>query len=574
MIKNTVVNTASAIANVLEMDVMIVNTELEIIGNTYKNMVADEIYVDAKSIVGKSVSLGEEQVFLDKTENEGCRDCDFVDKCVIEGMFAVPIKLENVVIGAIGAIFRNKTIQQRVSSNKEGVIIFLRNMAELLSSKLRSVNQIRQIQEVSRERALIIETITDALVYVNNDGNINYHNRLFAKYFNVHENILNKPITKVLNHHLIKRFLYNRKNIDNSIFILNNGDVEFIGLVKCKNIKTNDELLGTMMIFSRIEDAYNVINEVSNNASYTSFDDMICHDEKMQEVVEKAKQLAISDEHLLIKGAEGVGKKLFASAIHNFSKRKKNYYLTIDCKAMTRNRYLSELFGIGEYGKHVGKFQLANGGTIVLEEIGDLPLNIQIDLLQYLNTGQIQLEEGIVIKNIDVRLIGTTRYSFSEKIAAGDFNEELYYRLNNNHLIIPDIKKRSKQEFKALIDFYIRKYSYIYNKVIKIEHENVDMLYEYSWPGNIKQLQRVIEKIIYNSKNGVLSGESIKTSIQALEKDIVSKEGILKFDEYEKEIIKMALAKYKDHKNMKAIVADKLGIGRATLYRKIDKYNL
>lgn len=576
LIKKTAENTASAIANVLEMDVIIVNTELEIIGNTFKNMVEKEIYVDIQSIVGKTVSTGEEQIFIDKYESNGCRECNFIDKCVIRGVFAVPIILENNVVGAIGAIFKNEDIQQRVKSNKQGVVIFMRNMAELLSSKLRSVNQIRQIKEVNRERELIIETITDALVYVNNDGNINYHNRLFAKYFNVYENIINKPITKVLKHNLIDNFLHSRKNVDNSIFILNNEDVDFIGLIKCKNIKTNGELVGTMMIFSRIEDAYNVINEVSNNASYIFFDNIICQDPKMLDIIKKAKQLAISDKHVLIKGPGGVGKKLFASSIHNFSKRKDNYYLAIDCKAMTRSRYLSELFGISEYGKHIGKFQLANGGTILFEEIGELPLNIQIDLLQYLNTGRIELEEGIVIKNIDVRLIATTRDSLHKKIKEGDFNEELYYLLTLNELKIPGIKERSKEDFIELLNFYVKKYSYIYNKKIDLDDKLIDILYDYDWPGNVKQLQRVIEKIIYNAKNEVVLSGDIKLVLSSMNHDIdiTSTNNILKFDEYEKLIIKSALDKYKNHKNAKAIVADKLGIGRATLYRKIDKYNL
>lgn len=576
LIKKTAESTASAIANVLEMDVIIVNTKLEIIGNTFKNMVEDEVYVDIQSIVGKTVSAGEEQIFIDKYENEGCRECSFIDKCVIRGVFAVPILLENNIVGAIGAIFKNEDIQLKVKSNKHGVVIFMRNMAELLSSKLRSVNQIRQIKEVNHERELIIETITDALVYVNNDGSINYHNRLFAKYFNVNENIINKPITKVLKHNLIDNFLHSRKNVDNSIFILNNEDIDFVGLIKCKNIKTNGDLLGTMMIFSRIEDAYNVINEVFNNASYTFFDNIICKDQMMQDIIKKAKKLAISDKHILIKGSEGVGKKLFASSIHNFGKRKDNYYLTIDCKAMTRSRYLSELFGISEYGKHIGKFQLANGGTILLDEVGELPLNIQIDLLQYLNTGKIELEEGIVIDDIDVRLIATTRSSLDKRIEEGDFNEELYYRLNLNELNIPSVKERSKEDFVEMLDFYVKKYSYIYNKKIELDDNLMDILYDYDWPGNVKQLQRVIEKIIYNAKSEVLLSGDIKLALNTNNHDIdiTSSDDIMKFDEYEKLIIKSALDKYKNHKNAKAIVADKLGIGRATLYRKIDKYNL
>lgn len=574
LIEKTVVNTASAIANVLELDVIIVNTDLEIIGNTYKNMVDDEIYVTIESIVGQAVIKGEMQIFIDKRENERCSGCDFIDKCVIEGVFAVPIKMENKVIGAIGTIFKNKDIQEKVRNNKDGVVAFLQNMAELLSSKLRSVNQIRKIKEVNRERELIIETITQALVYIDNDGNINYYNRHFAKYFDVKRNIINQPITKIIKHNLIDQFLYNRKNINNSIFILDNADIKFIGLITCRNIKINDELVGTMMIFRRIEDAYQVINEISNNASYTSFDNMIYHDKKMGEIISKGKKLAIIDEHMLIKGQQGVGKQLFCSSIHNFSSRKKSYFLTIQCDEISRDNYLSELFGISDYGKNIGKFQLANGGTIVLDEIGELPLNIQLDLLQYLNTGKIYLEKGIVIKDVDVRLIATTSIDLNEKIASGDFNEELYYRLNKNNLTLPSLKDRSKEEFGELVTFYTKKYAYIYNKNIEINNDGLDILYEYNWPGNIKQLKKVLEKLVYKCKGDKLSNDKVRAAVDSLGKYSLNEDKILSFDEYEKQIIKNALVKYKDHKNSKAIVANKLGIGRATLYRKIDKYGL
>lgn len=574
LIQDTVVSIAEAIANVLDIDVIIVDHECNIIGNTYKHMVSSEIIVDEKSVMGQVLTSGKVAAYVDKGKSLYCNECDYVSECIIQGMIAVPIRYEDKVVGAIGTIIKDKNIQERIKLNIDGIVFFLERMADLVASKLKNIEDYKKIELINKEKELIIESITDAIVFIDNNGNIIYFNDMFKEYFNVDITSINKKITKVIPHTIIERFLFNRKSIYNNIITIDNYDIKFKGLITCVNTKVNGDIFGTLIILKKIETAYKVINEISNNKSLATFDKIIYNDEKIKELIKKAKKIAITNKNILIKGEKGTGKKMIASAIHNFSSRKDNYFYVVNCNEISRENFLLDLFGISENGKNIGKFQLANNGTIVLNEICELPLNIQNDILEYINNGQMELEKGTVIKDINVRIIATTSQDIEELSSSNEFNEELFYRLNTTSIDIPSLNDRSKEEFDLLVNHFIKIFVNLLNKDnIEISERGLKILFSYHWQNNVKELKKIIERLVYKSKSSFISESLVKTTLK-ISNSHKSNEKIKKYDEYEKQILENALNQYKDCKNGKYIVAEKLDIGIATLYRKIKKYNL
>lgn len=573
LISDTVSSICEAIANVLDVDVIVVDKDLMIIGNTYKYMVENDINVSETSIVGTSIFDRVNRVVMNIDEVEKCRICKSRDSCKLRGVISIPILHENHIFGAIGIMLESVEKQEAFRKNLEGIKVFLENMADLLISKLISVDQMDQIRTINHEIEHIITNVKDGIIYLDRDNRISYFNNVFVDYFNIKTDIKNQKISQVIDHPIINNYLFSKKNLTDEVFVLQNSSANFKGLISCVNTNLNSQYLGSIITFRKIEETFRVMNEMLNNKSKIKMSHLICHDEDIYKEIDLAKKVAITDEAVLITGDSGVGKKTLAYSIHNFSNRKSNYVITIDCKYLPRSYYLSELFGIGESMINPGMLQLAHKGTIVFNEITNLPLNIQMDILSLITTGEIELEKGIVIKDIDVRIIGTTKHDIKAKVKEGYFSEELYYRLNGNSFYLKPLTERTKEDFFDFTLKFLDNYSKIFTRPkIDIEDEAIEALMNESWDENLKGLEKFLEQLVYHLESSKITAEMIEDELYKLH---ASTSGHIKtFDEYEKEFIENALNQYKGVKNRIFIVADKLGIGRATLYRKVNKYNL
>ena len=575
LIGNTVSSVAEAIANVLDVDVLVADTNLQIIGNTYKYMVDNDITVSEDSIIGVSIRSGKEKVIIDNNEYEKCRLCKDRDKCKIYGVISIPIKYEHSVIGAIGIMLSDRQMKSRFINNLQGITVFLQKMSDLLSSKLASIHQVKKIEFANKKIEHIVSNVKDGIVYLDKENNIAYYNNVFKEYFNIEHDITGHSIESVLDHPIINNYIYSYKNVSDEIFVLQSSNINFKGLISCVNTSLNSEYLGTVVTFRKIEETHRVMNEMLNNKSSITFSQLISEDVDIKNQVDRAKKVAINDGNLLITGGSGTGKKTLAYSIHNFSARKSNYLITMDCKYLPREYYLSELFGIGENMLNSGKLQLAHKGTLIFNEIANLPLNIQKDLLTYISTGEVKMEKGVVIKDIDVRIIATTKYDLKQKVKEGFFNEELFYRLSVDSFKLKDLNDRSKRDFTMFVKNFLNIYSKVFSKPqVLIDEDGIDALYNQQWTENIRGLEKFLEQIVYHTKRTRLTKEDIERELNQIVVDKPSETNIKTFDEYEKEIIANALEQYKGVKNKIDVVADILGIGRATLYRKISKYDL
>ncbi len=318
--------------------------------------------------------------------------------------------------------------------------------------------------------------------------------------------------------------------------------------------------------------------------------ELITHSPKMKEVISIIKKVADSPSTVLITGESGTGKELVARALHQNSSRVKNPFITINCSAIPETLIESELFGYekgaftGAVTAKLGRFELAHTGTLFLDEIGEISPEMQAKLLRVLQENILERVGGIQSIKIDIRLIAATNKDLSDEVKKGRFREDLFYRLSVVPIYLPPLRER-KEDFPHLVDFFIQKYNKKLGKHIQsIDTKAMEVLSKYMWPGNIRELQNVLERMILLSDMDSLTLRSLPSEISQLSeltlpaitpemlspgsfKEIV-KETTQKI---ERDLIVTALNK--THGNITK-AAKKLGISRKSLQNKMKEYQL
>ena len=288
--------------------------------------------------------------------------------------------------------------------------------------------------------------------------------------------------------------------------------------------------------------------------------------------------MAPLDATVLILGETGTGKELIAKAIHNLSNRKENAFITVNCAALPVQLIESELFGhekgsfTGAIEKRIGKFEVANGGTIFLDEIGELPLEIQAKLLRVLQEKEFERLGGKSTVHSDVRIVAATNRNLEKEVEQGKFRSDLFFRLNVFPIIVPPLRER-KDDIPLLIKYFIDKYSKKLGKEVKsIKKSDLDILLKYDWPGNIRELEHIIERAIIVSEGSNLNFEKLfGGNIRQTEPDFQSFKTLV---ENEKEHIINALKIANGKVTGENSAAQLLGINGKTLGSKMRKLKI
>lgn len=326
---------------------------------------------------------------------------------------------------------------------------------------------------------------------------------------------------------------------------------------------------------SRLEQQLQVIHEAEKSWSFVG------KSPKMQEAIRIGKKVAKSDSTVFLRGESGTGKEIMAKMIHALSDRHEKLMISINCAAIPENLVESELFGYEEGAftgakKHgsIGKFELADGSTIFLDEIGDMPLPVQTKLLRVLQESKVERIGGTKPIPIDIRVICATNRNIEQMVEEGKFREDLYYRLNIIPIELPPLRKR-KEDLPALIDYYIAYYNQKLGKnMMGVSAEALQTLMSYDWPGNVRELKNIIEYLANIAEEEEIQLADLPEHIVLRSErgyEDWSLEEIM--EEYEKRVLGSML-KQNASLAEKNQLADALKISRATLYRKLKKYDL
>ena len=304
-------------------------------------------------------------------------------------------------------------------------------------------------------------------------------------------------------------------------------------------------------------------------AARYNFGNIVFASEKMRAIIELSKKAAQTKSSVLIQGESGTGKELFAHSMHNFSPRKNKPFIAINCAAIPEALLESELFGhekgafTGADFKKIGKFELANEGTIFLDEISEMPLNLQAKLLRVLQEGEFQRIGGNETIHVDVRIITATNRDVHDMIKSGKFREDLFYRINVFPIIIPPLRDR-KEDIEPLFKYFIERYT---GKSFKISKTLIGKLNRWMWPGNVRELENFAKRyailgeqdIVHNFKNDIIA----KLPSNKILHDAVR--------EFKKDYIKSVLIKYNSNQTR---AAEALGLERTYLNRLIKELDI
>jgi len=311
----------------------------------------------------------------------------------------------------------------------------------------------------------------------------------------------------------------------------------------------------------------------------TRFDQMVGESEPMQRVYSLVEMVADSDVTVLLTGESGTGKELISRAIHHKSPRADGPFITLNCGALPDNLFESELFGYekgaftGAMATKMGRFELADGGTLLLDEVGELSLKSQVDFLRVLETKEFRRLGGTKLITVDVRIIAATNRNLEEAVKQGDFREDLYYRLNVVPIRLPPLRDRA-DDVPLLVDRFLAECSAQHHREPKdVSREAMRLLRLYGWPGNIRQLRNLMERLVVTVKDAMIQPEHLPEEIQASKEDARTMVVTLgtSLDQLEREVIHRTLTEITNHREKAAKL---LGISLRALQYKIKEYGI
>lgn len=572
LIKDDVIKYAEIISNAIKVDVEIVDENMKRIAGT--GIFKDQIgLLNEGFVYRKVIETGESKIIENPRENELCVGCSHRDDCLEKLEISTPIIYDEKIIGVIGLVCSTDEQRERILEDLDTQMKFLNQISDFISSKLYQHNETVVQEERTEVLGKILNNIDKGVIVLDEEDRITMVNNSAMREFDISPDDIEKKITlEDKNEYIMGGQLHKLKLDGKSYYLI--GNVIPIHSISKEYAK--------VFIFNNMEKISSDINKITTSEKRIDLNSIIGESRAMIMLKKKIKRIAHSQSTVLISGESGTGKELVARAIHYLSDRSNKPFIAVNCSAMPEALMESELFGYvkGAFtganpnGK-IGKFELANGGVILLDEIGDMPLYMQVKLLRVLQERNVTRLGSNQSIDLDIRVIAATNLNLEERIKENKFREDLFYRLNVIPIEVPPLRER-EGDVELIVNRLVEKYNDLFNKYIHgIDEECMEALLNYPWPGNVRELQNTIEYMINIANNtGVLTKEFLPDNILNLNNEVQlqeSIENIIPLKEIEKHYIEKAIEIYGDSTEGKKLAAKKLGIGIATLYRRLGQ---
>ena len=493
-------------------------------------------------------------------------------------------------------------ISNRTPIKKHGEIIgavaVLQDISELESIS----RELENVKELNNEMDAIIESSYDGLYLTNGEGITLRVNEAFEKLtgiksselvgHNVEDMVRERGVVSESVSTLVlkeKRPMTIMQKTINGRLTLTTGTPVFDRKGKIFRVVSNvRDITELILLKQKLEQAQGLSKLYESELrslqmQYSGSEKLIVNSRKMKDLLDTVIRLAQVDSTVLISGESGTGKELIAEAIHNNSLRKKGPFIKINCGAISENLLESELFGYdtgaftgAKKGGKAGYFELANGGTLLLDEVSEMPLNLQVKLLRVLQSQELIRVGGEKVIPFDVRIISATNRDILGLVEKNQFRKDLYYRLSVVPVEVPPLRER-KEEIPVLAAHFVQLFNKKYNLEKELTTEVVDILMEYDWPGNVRELENIIERLVVTTRANVLSRQDLPLHLKNNHTEIhpqITVSGVLPLKEavevVEKQILEQAYAQYKVTRE----VAKQLQVDPSTVLRKAARYGI
>ena len=453
--------------------------------------------------------------------------------------------------------------------------------AQAIENELRIRKALAESQVAYSYQKTVISSIQGALIAIDSNGRVTLINDNARRMLALEKiPVEGRKLRDVLGHENRTFFtlLENNETLsDTEVRIMSQqGGGDFT--LTCNPIlAAGGETLGRVIVLNEIQRVRSMVTKMMGAKANLRFEDLLGRNPRFLMTVDQARMVAQSRSNVLLLGKSGTGKDIFAQSIHNASDRRNGPYVAINCGAIPRDLIASELFGHEEgaftgsrRGGNQGKFELADGGTIFLDEIAETPLELQTALLRVIEDKSVLRIGGTRVRPVDVRVIAATNKDLRDEVQKGNFREDLYYRANVFAIEMVPLCERL-DDIPLLTDHFIKQCASAMKKnITRIDKKIIDVFMSYSWPGNVRELQNAIERMINFLKTTELTAEMLPSHILNPRIALDVADDNMPVDDMQKRLIEKMLAQ-KFRRNQ---IATRLNMSRATLYRKIKQYGL
>ncbi|HGB9403728.1 TPA: sigma 54-interacting transcriptional regulator [Escherichia coli] len=577
-IQPTIQRFARMLASVLQLEVEIVDENLCRVAGTgaYGKFLGRQLSGNSR-LLRHVLETKTEKVVTQSRFDPLCEGCDSKENCREKAFLGTPVILQDRCVGVISLIAVTHEQQEHISDNLREFSDYVRHISTIFVSKL--LEDQGPGDNISKIFATMIDNMDQGVLVVDADNRVQFVNQTALKTLGVvQSNIIGKPVRF--------RPLTFESNFTHGHMqhIVSWDDKSELIIGQLHNIQGRQLFL---MAFHQSHTSFSVANAPDE----PHIEQLVGECRVMRQLKRLISRIAPSPSSVMVVGESGTGKEVVARAIHKLSGRRNKPFIAINCAAIPEQLLESELFGYvkGAFtgasanGK-TGLIQAANTGTLFLDEIGDMPLMLQAKLLRAIEAREILPIGASSPIQVDIRIISATNQNLAQFIAEGKFREDLFYRLNVIPITLPPLRER-QEDIELLVHYFLHLHTRRLGSVYPgIAPDVVEILRKHRWPGNLRELSNLMEYLV----NVVPSGEVIDSTLlppnllnngtteqsdvtEASEAHLsLDDAGGTALEEMEKQMIREALSRH----NSKKEVADELGIGIATLYRKIKKYEL
>ncbi|EOL6936082.1 sigma 54-interacting transcriptional regulator [Escherichia coli] len=577
-IQPTIQRFARMLASVLQLEVEIVDENLYRVAGTgaYGKFLGRQLSGNSR-LLCHVLETKTEKVVTQSRFDPLCEGCDSKENCREKAFLGTPVILQDRCVGVISLIAVTHEQQEHISDNLREFSDYVRHISTIFVSKL--LEDQGPGDNISKIFATMIDNMDQGVLVVDDESRVQFVNQTALKTLGVvQNNIIGKPIRF--------RPLTFESNFTHGHMqhIVSWDDKSELIIGQLHNIQGRQLFL---MVFHQSHTSFSVANAPDE----PHIEQLVGECRVMRQLKRLISRIAPSPSSVMVVGESGTGKEVVARAIHKLSGRRNKPFIAINCAAIPEQLLESELFGYvkGAFtgasanGK-TGLIQAANTGTLFLDEIGDMPLMLQAKLLRAIEAREILPIGASSPIQVDIRIISATNQNLAQFIAEGKFREDLFYRLNVIPITLPPLRER-QEDIELLVHYFLHLHTRRLGSVYPgIAPDVVEILRKHRWPGNLRELSNLMEYLV----NVVPSGEVIDSTLlppnllnngTTEQSDVtevteahlsLDDAGGTALEEMEKQMIREALSRH----NSKKQVADELGIGIATLYRKIKKYEL
>ncbi|WP_027717263.1 sigma 54-interacting transcriptional regulator [Desulfovirgula thermocuniculi] len=472
-----------------------------------------------------------------------------------------------------------------------GVAVIEAQALDLVLALLKEREKLLEARRIQGELEAILNSVQEAIEVADSRGVIKYVNPAFTRITGISERErIGRNIFEASPDGALAMVLRTGRSVSGYRTTVGGSNAEVIS--NAAPIIVDGKMEGAVVVFQHFTDVMKLMEQLRQSTrlieslsdkfgqvttSKYTFADILGNSYELRRCVQIAERAAQTNSTVLLLGESGTGKELFAHAIHSASSRRDKPFIKVNCAAIPENLLESEFFGYekgaftGAVRSKIGKFELAHGGTIFLDEIGDMNLNLQGKLLRVLQEMEFERVGGNQTIKVDVRVIAATNRNLRDLIRQGKFREDLYYRLNVVEITIPPLRVR-KEDLPVLVSNLIVKLNRKLGKKVKgISKEAEEVLYSYDWPGNVRELENVFERVMVTADEEILDRRHFAPHISQVRADLGHDLELMPIDQMEQILIKKALEKFGTSVEGKRRAAQALNISLATLYNKLKK---